>query len=213
MITVFLRTVIFYLFTVISLRIMGKRQLGELETPELVVTILISDFATMPVHDTDIPILYAVIPIVTLVLFEIFSSEIALHSVKYRSFLAGNYSVIIDDGVLDQAQMRRAQVTIDEVMEQIRQKGALSVRDVKFCVLETSGKMSVILKDEVADDSLPVPLIVDGRVLGRNLKKIGLSRPNLRALLADNGVKAPREVFWLSDDGKGKYTFIRRQMR
>ena len=213
MITVFLRTVIFYLLTVVSLRIMGKRQLGELETPELVVTILISDFATMPVHDTDMPILYAVIPIVTLVLLEIFSSEIALHSVKYRSFLAGNYSVIIDDGVLDQAQMRRAQVTIDEVMEQIRQKGALNVGDVRFCVLETSGKMSVILKDEVGSSAFPIPLVVDGRVIGRNLKKAGLDRPKLRALLADNGAEGPREVFWLSDDGDGNYTFIRRQAR
>ena len=211
MATVFLRTIIFYLLTVISLRIMGKRQLGELETPELVVTILISDFATMPVNDPDIPILYAVIPIVTLVLFEIISSEIALRSVRFRSFLAGNYSVIIDDGVLDQKEMRRAQVTIDEVMEEIRQKGGLSVEDVKFCILETSGKMSVILKDTVSRRSMPVPLVVDGRVLGRNLRKTKTDRKKLYSILAANGAARPKDVFWLSDDGSGKYTFVRRE--
>lgn len=206
MATIFLRTVMFFCITVLSLRLMGKRQIGELEPTELVVTILISDISTLCLQDINLPVLYAVIPISVLVIFEVITSVLSLKSPAIRRAFSGNYSVIIENGKLNQSEMHRAEVTLDEVMEEIRKKGGLVLEDVQFCVLETSGQMSVILKKDTKHKKVPIPLIVDGCLLKKNLKKAGLTRPLVEEMYRRHGAKTEKDVFWLAlQDGAESY--------
>ena len=206
MAAIFLRTVLFFCITVLSLRLMGKRQIGDLEPTELVVTILISDIATLCLQDINLPVLYAVIPISVLVIFEVITSVLSLKNPAIRSAFSGDYSVIIENGKLNQSEMHRAEVTLDEVMEEIRKKGGLVLEDVQFCVLETSGQMSVILKKDTNHKKVPVPLIVDGCLLKKNLKKAGLTRSRVEEMLRRHGAKTEKDVFWLAlQDGTESY--------
>ena len=196
---IFIRTILLYLLTVIALRVMGKRQIGELEPTELVTTILVSEIATLPLQDMRLPLLYSVVPILALVAFEMLSSVVSLNSSGYRSFLSGEYNIVINDGRIDIKQMKKAQLTVDELMEELRQHGILDVCDVRFCILETSGKMSVIPKSS-DQRSLSHSLVVDGRPVGRNLKKLGLSARDIAAIAGKHGLRV-KDVFLMTACG------------
>ncbi len=195
---IFIRTFIFYVITVLSLRIMGKRQIGELEPTELAVTILISELATLPMQNIDIPIIYAVIPIFALVAFEMLSSVFALKSSVFRTFLSGRYNLIIEDGKINQKEMSKTQLTMDELMEELRKGGALSPEEVRFCVLETSGNISVLLKKTTNVKTFPLPLIVDGKPVKTNMKKLGFSKIDMINELQKRGISSFSQVFWMS---------------
>ena len=196
MAVILIRTVILYIFTVLTMRIMGKRQIGELETSELVVTILISELVTLPMQDADYPLVYAFIPVFALVGMELLTSVSLMKSRLFRNFLSGSYSVIIADGKLNQQEMSRSQITIDELMEELRQKGALNIDEVKFCILETSGK--IILKKDCQSTALPAMIIVDGKLVKSNLMKAKMSRSQISGILKKYQVKSEKDVFFLS---------------
>lgn len=176
---ILLRTVIFYILTILAIRLMGKRQIGELEPAELVITIIISELATIPMQDREYPILNIIIAIISLISLEIFSSTISLKSRTAESVLAGRYNVIVENGVINQKEMKKTQLTVSELYEEIRQNGAMDINDVKFCILETSGKMSVLLKKDTVQNSIPYPLIVDGKILYENLLKANITEEQL----------------------------------
>ena len=169
-----LRTIIFYFITIIALRFMGKRQIGELEPSELVITILISELATIPLQDPESPGINIITAVFALVAIEIIFSELSLKSTAVSSFISGKYNIIVENGKINQNEMRKAQLTLGELFEEIRSSGALSINDVKFCILETNGKMSVFLRENTKQKSVPVPLIVDGKILKKNIQKVGL---------------------------------------
>ena len=183
MLITFIRTVIFYLITIIAIRVMGKRQIGQLEPTELVVTIMISELATMPIQDIDSPIINTVISIFSLVALEILISVLSMKSQALRYSVSGKYSILIDDGKINIDEMRKVQLTVDELMEELRQKGVLNPEDVRYCILETSGKMSVFSKKTTEKESLPLILISDGKVVKNNLKGLGLKRKDLENLV------------------------------
>ncbi len=183
MLVTFIRTVIFYLITIIAIRMMGKRQIGQLEPTELVVTIMISELATMPIQDIDSPIINTVISIFSLVALEILISVLSMKSQALRYSVSGKYSILIDDGKINIDEMRKVQLTVDELMEELRQKGVLNPEDVRYCILETSGKMSVFSKKTTEKESLPLILISDGKVVKNNLKGLGLKRKELENLV------------------------------
>ncbi len=183
MLITFIRTVIFYLITIIAIRMMGKRQIGQLEPTELVVTIMISELATMPIQDIDSPIINTVISIFSLVALEILISVLSMKSQALRYSVSGKYSILIDDGKINIDEMRKVQLTVDELMEELRQKGVLNPEDVRYCILETSGKMSVFSKKTTESESLPLILISDGKVVKNNLKGLGLKRKDLENLV------------------------------
>lgn len=181
----FLRTIVLYLLIVVTLRILGKRQVGELEPSELVVAILISDLAAVPMQDIGIPLLSGILPIITLLAMELLASEISMHSLRFRAFLCGKPVFIIRDGVVDQKAMRDNRLTIDELCCSLRQSGILNIQEVQFAVLETSGQLSAFLYPRYApltagDDNkkpkvpeYPVTVISDGRIIEENLNMIG----------------------------------------
>ena len=208
---ILLRTVIVYAIVVFSLRVMGKRQLGELQPSELVVTILVSNLATMSIENTDVPLLGSVLPIFTLVIFEVLVSLLTLKSNALRKFIYGNTRVFIRDGVIDQKEMRTLRWSIDDLMEQLRINSIFDVNDVSFAIVETSGKLSAYLKYSErpatpAVMSLETPengdspayiVISDGTVIEENLLLCGLDRKWLDALMLQNGINS-RNIFLMT---------------
>ena len=144
--TTFLRTIILYLLVVTGLRIMGKRQVGEVQPSELVVAIMISDLASIPMQDVGIPLLSGVIPIFTLIMVEIALSQISLKNRKFRKLLTGKPSVIIHNGKILREEMKKLRFNHDDLTEQLRIQGYVRIEDINFAILETNGQLSIIPK-------------------------------------------------------------------
>lgn len=144
----FYRTIILYLIVVVSLRIMGKRQIGELQPSELVIAIMISDLATIPMQETGIPLASGVIPIVTLIVLEVLSSFWSLKSKKFRTFATGRPSMLVENGQPNIVEMRRLRFNYDDLMEELRLWGLNDISEVQYAILETGGQLSIILKEE-----------------------------------------------------------------
>ena len=218
----FLRTAILYLVIVVTVRVLGKRQVGELEPSELVVAILISDLAAVPMQDIGIPLLSGVIPIFTLLALELLISEISLHSLRFRAFLCGKPAFIILDGKIDQRAMNRNRLTMDELSECLRMSGILDVSQVKFAVLETNGQLSTFLYPKYAsltagdagkkvqELEFPVTVISDGRVLEENLTALGFDIEWLRQQLF-RAQTVQNDVFLLTATKSGSIHLVKKE--
>ena len=213
------RTLILYIAIVASMRIMGKRQIGELEPAELVVAVLISELAAQPLQDIGTPLIYGLVPAVTLVICEILVSAGIVKSIRFRAFLCGKPSVIVRDGKINQQEMKKNRLTVDELLEQLRKKGVTDLQSVQYAILETDGKITPILssmhqpvtpKDmqlSVQETGYPVLVINEGRVLTDNLRYLGLSEQWLHEQLNARNIPSPREVYLFSVDEFGRVTF------
>lgn len=216
MVTAFIRTIILYLVLIIGLRLTGKRQIGELEPIELVLTLLLSDLASVPMQDFGIPLLNGLVPILTLLSLSTLFSYFSLRSVRFRSLVCGEPAIIIRDGKLLQNVMRHNRLTLDELLEELRGQGVCDIDDVKYAILETSGQLSVLLRSDcqpitarqlgkqVKDDVfLPTILINDGRLMRSNLRQRGLDEIWLQEELHRQHLTDTSEVFLLSIDPAG----------
>lgn len=224
MATAFFRTVILYLLLVAALRLGGKRQIGELEPIELVLTLLISDLASVPMQDFGLPLLNGVIPIITLIALSTLFSAISLRCVRFRDLVCGQPALVIRDGKLYQETMRRNRLTLDELFEQMRGQGITNLNDVEYAILETNGRLSVLPRSDrqpvtpkqlsinVVDDvSLPTIIINDGRVLTGNLKQSGRDERWLQQELKRQGAAHSRDVFLLSVDEQGTVVCLKKE--
>jgi uncharacterized membrane protein YcaP (DUF421 family) len=209
-ITAFSRTIILYFLIMLALRVTGKWQLGQLEPSELVLTMMISDLAAVPMQDFGIPLAAGVIPILTLFSLSLLISHLALHHLRFRSLFFGTPSVLIRDGRVQQEIMRKNRYTIDELLEELRAQGYSSIEDIKYAVLENSGKLS-LLPREKGDVTLPVVIISDGRILDVNLKQRGLNRVWLEKQLAKQKISSPQEVFLLTVDEYNAVFLIKKE--
>lgn len=144
----FLRTVLLYVIVTIVIRMMGKRQVGELEPTELVVTIMISELASIPMQEPGIPLASGLIPILTLFVLEVLFSFLALKNKKIRRFVSGKPSVLVHEGKIDIQEMRNIRFNRDDLMEQLRLSGCANIADVQYAILETNGQLSVLLKKD-----------------------------------------------------------------
>lgn len=142
----FLRTIILYILVVTGLRIMGKRQIGEMQPSELVVAIMISDLATIPMQDIGIPLMSGIIPIFTLIITEILLSALSLKHRKFRHFITGKPSVIIHNGKVLKKEMKKNRFNTDDLREQLRIQGYTKTENIHFAILETNGQLSIIPK-------------------------------------------------------------------
>lgn len=217
MATAFIRTIVLYFLIMLGLRLLGKRQIGELEPIELVLTLLISDLAAVPMQDFGIPLLNGVIPIVTLLALSMLLSWGSTRSIRLRRLICGSPTALILDGTLQQDAMRHNRFTLDELIEALRAQGVTDLTTVKYAVLETDGHLSVLLysrhqpatpqqlgRSVKEDTFLPRVFINDGRVLDDALTLAGLDRAWLSRRLHENGYRDASEVFLLSLDGAGK---------
>ncbi len=208
-------SVIMYALLILFMRVMGKRQLGQLEPSELVVTILISEVASTPMADPTKPIYYGAVPVFVLFLTELAMSLIMAKSVRLRTLLAGKPSLLIVHGRIDQAQMRRNRFTPDELAEALRSQGALDLNQVQYAILETDGQLNVIMDPAdrpvtagqmglaEADAGYPMIVVNDGRVLEENLRLLGLDSRWLEKKLREQGVSSPRDVYLMTVDAAG----------
>jgi len=221
MATAFIRTILLYLLIMVGLRLLGKRQIGELEPIELVLTLLISDLAAVPMQDFGIPLLNGVIPILALLSLSMLLSWCSVRSIRLRRLICGSPAILIRDGVLQQNAMRHNRFTLDELIDELRSQGVSDLETVKYAVLETNGQLSVLLYPNeqpatpkqlgrpVKDDTfLPCILINDGCVLGQSLGELGLSHEWLMQQIHAHGYQDSREVFLFSIDGSGKILCI-----
>jgi len=224
MTTAFFRTILLYFILMTGLRLMGKRQIGELEPSELVLTLIISDLASVPMQDFGIPLVNGVLPIVTLLCLSMLLSYCNLKSVRFRALLCGQPALIIREGRIVQRAMAKNRFTVDELYEQLRGQGITELSSVKYAILETSGKVSVLpyTKDNpatpqtmgltVSDDvTLPVLLINDGRVLSDNLRHSGYDNAWLLRQLKERKLTSPKEVFLLTVDEAGSVVCVAKE--
>ena len=193
--SLFFRTFLFYAILMLSLRIMGKRQIGDAEPSDLAVTILISELVSTPLQNAEEPILNSLVPIAVLVVIEIAVAVLSLKNLRLRRFFQGRYGILAEDGKINQKELTKAHITVDELLEEIRQNGGVSVDEVRLCVLETSGRMSVIMKNGTTPAKLPITLVSDGKTIGRNLKECGISKETLEKFLSDEKIGI-KDVFW-----------------
>ena len=222
MLTILFRTVIVYVILIGTMRMMGKRQLGELEISELVTTLLISEIATLPIGDPQIPVIYAVIPLVTILALEVTLSVILLKCPRLKNVASTRPSVLIRHGEVDQREMRRIRITIDELISEIRQSGLSSLAQVDYAILEQNGKISVIPKKSaqpvtpkdvglrIAESGIFHALIEDGVINRYNMKQLGKTEQWLSARLAERAL-ALREVFFLGMDDGGALYWIEKE--
>ncbi len=219
---VFLRTVFFYFAILILLRIMGKREVGQLSPFDLVVSVLIAESAANSIETLEDPLLVGLIPIVTLTCLQIIISIISLKSKKLQSLINGRPTLLIEDGKINEENMRRSRYTIYELIEQLRLQKTPALNDVEFAILEMSGKLSVLPKANsravqpsdmgmnLPKEDLPALLVVDGKVNKQGLQALGNDEDWLHQELEKNGVSDIENLLVASIDRNGKL-FIQEQ--
>ena len=211
-----IRTFILYLLVVLIIRIMGKHQIGQLQPFELVITIMISELAAVPMQDTDIPLLNGIIPILTLLLIQISLSLLSLKSNTARKIICGGPSILIENGHIVQNELTRLRYSLNDLLEQLRIKNFPNIADVEYAILETSGKLSIIPKSQkrpvnpedlnlnIPYEGLSTALIIDGSLEQKNLQRLNLSEDWLRNELQKFQLTQWNEVFLASLDSSGR---------
>lgn len=224
MIITVLRTIVMYFFVVVILRLMGKRQIGELEPSELVVTIIISDIAAMPITNLGVPLVGSMLAILILLILEIFLSYLAYRSLRLRTLLYGKPSMFFQKGNLNQKEMQKQRFNLADLMEELRSNGVVSLDQVDYVLMETNGKVSVIMKAEnspVTPSDMrikPEPvrmsyvIIDNGNLVYNNMDRLGLNDEWLEKQLKSKNLKEIRDVFYLSfEQDSGKTVLIPRE--
>ena len=218
----FLRTFILYAAIVAALRLMGKRQIGELEPSELVVTILISELAAIPMQDVSVSLLAGLVPIATLISIEILISFLFLKSRRLRRIFNGRAAVIIRHGKLNRKKMADLRLTTDEVMETLRQNNIASPAEVKYALIEPSGQLSYVLYAQYqpvtasmlhltpADAGLPLIVVSDGKPVLGNLKQLNLEVKDIEKRIKKARIPSISAVFLMTLDDCGNM-FIQRK--
>ena len=209
------RTIILYLLIIAGVRLMGKRQVGELEPSELVLSLIIADVASVPMQDTGIPLLAGVLPILALLALTTILSVLTVKSAAFRDLLCGRPSLIIRDGVLDRREMARTRLTIDELLEELRGKGYTDPSSIRCAIWETNGSLSVLPWADrkppsarelgLTPEEAPLPRVVisDGRVVRDSLNALGRDEDWLLGLLRERGLDRPDQVFLLLANAAG----------
>ena len=224
MILSYLRTLFLYLVLILSIRLMGKRQIGQMEASEFVVTMLVANLASIPMQDGAIPLYSGLVPILTVLGAELVLSGLILRSVLLRRFFCGKPVILIDNGLILRENLRRTRVTLDELTGHLREKDVLDIRSVQYAILETDGSLSVFpfpdarpatageAKIRTQKQLLPITILEDGCLSRENLRKAGKDEAWLQQVLASHGsrkgdtllltVDGADRVVWIGKDGK-----------
>lgn len=201
---------------------MGKRQIGEMQPNELVVTLLISEIAAIPLQDTSQPILDGVVAIFTLVILEIIISVTAMKSITVRKLMNGKSAVIIKNGVVDQQAMKNVRMTVLDLVELLRGQNVFDISTVAFAVLEVNGNLSILLKSSEQPATsgdlklnkeaavLPLPVISDGKLINESLKALEADSVKIKKILDDNNTVI-ENVFLMTMDRDAKFTLIKKR--
>ncbi len=216
---VLIRSLILYILVIFSVRLMGKRQLGELQPSELVITILISNIATLPLEDTDIPLFLGITPILALVCFEVIVSWLNLVFPKFRKMISGSPKIIIRNGKTDPQILRELRFSVDDLMMSLREKEVFDIEDVQFAIVETTGNISVMKKQmkdtpdrqdfgmKVKNYDPPQVIVSDGKILPQSLKSMGIADGTVEKILKEIRIKLS-DVFIITVDTQGHFFIV-----
>lgn len=215
MLVTFFRTLILYTIVVIVMRIMGKRQIGQLQPFELAIAIMISELAAVPMQNTSIPLINGIIPILTLLIAQISLSLISLKSIRARGIICGKPSILVENGKIKEEEFRREMFTLNDLLEQLRIKNIPNIADVEFAILETNGQLSVIPKSQnrpvtpkdlqiqTSYEGIPLDIVIDGNINHLNLQKANLDEKWLRDELGKLNMHDIEKVLFASLDSEG----------
>ena len=218
----YLRTAFLYLVLILSVRMMGKRQIGQMEASEFVVTMLVANLASIPMQDSAIPLYSGLLPILAVLGMELTLSGLILRSVLIRRFFCGKPVILIDNGKILLENLRKTRVTLDELTGHLRSKEVLDIQTVQFAILETDGTLSVFPYPEHQPASardagirteqqyLPITIVEDGYVSEENLQKAGKTASWLENVLRQQGASR-QEVLLLTVDSAGHVVFFRKE--
>lgn len=208
MITVFVRAILLYVLVLIAIRVMGKGELAEIQPFEFVIILMVAELASLPMEDLETPLLNGVVAIGTLLVIQIVISYLNMKSGRIRKIVCGKPSILIDKGKINEKELRRLRINLNDLVEQVRAKDYPSIQDVEFAILETNGDLSIIPKEDkrtvtVGDlnlkssyGGLPTSLIIDGHIQYDNLQEVNLTEKWLISQLRTRGIKNPREVLF-----------------
>lgn len=222
MLTILLRTLIVYVILIATMRLMGKRQLGELEISELVTTLLISEIASLPIVEQKLPLIYAVIPLVTILTLEVSLSMMLLKCPRLKNVASSRPSILIRHGKVDQGEMRRNRISIDELISEIRQAGFATLEEIDYAIVEQNGKISVLPKKEAQpptarelgvssrESGVVHVLISDGRANAYSMALLDIDQSTLEHALAEQGVRQ-EDVFFLGCDDANNFYCIKKE--
>lgn len=215
MLITFFRAIILYIIVLIVMRLMGKREIGQLQPFELAISIMIADLASIPMTETGVPISNGIIPILGLLLMHLIISIINMKSIKVREIVCGKPSILIYRGKIDEKVLKKERFTINELQERLRGNSIVNLGDVEYAILETSGEVTVIQKPEKRNtipedfnikpdyEGIPYDLVVDGKIMYKNLKSIGKNYAWLKNQVEKFNMK-PEEALVVTIDGKGQ---------
>ena len=222
MILSYARTLVLYAALIMGLRVMGKRQIGQMEPSEFVVTMLVANLASIPMQDGGIPLFSGVVPILTVLGLELILSALSLKSIRFRKLLCGKPVILIENGNILQNNLRRTRITIDELTGHLREKDVLDLRSVQYAILETNGNLSVFPypkeKPASARDAgiqaqkqyFPITVISDGKILSENLQKAKKDTRWLQRVLREQQAQL-RDTWLLTVDGADHIYFCRKE--
>lgn len=206
MLIITIRTILLYLLIVFSLRLMGKKQLGELQPSELVTTIMVSNIATLALEDASVPMLMGIVPILMIVCLDVIMSGITLKSLTIRKIISGSVRVIISDGVIDQKELKNLRYTIDDVTEAMREQGIFDISQIQYAIVETNGKINFLQKEDPPKNP-PEVIVKDGIINTNGLSRAKLGEGWVKEILKENGTEIS-SVFIMSADSDGQYQIV-----
>ncbi|MBO4524490.1 DUF421 domain-containing protein [Ruminococcus sp.] len=216
MCVVLIRSVMLYILVIFAVRLMGKRQLGELQPSELVITILVSNIATLPIEDINIPVIVGVTPILSLVCFEVITSWITLRFPKLRKLISGSPKIVIQNGKIKRETLRELRFSVDDLLMALRNKDVFNPDEVQFAMVETTGSISVMKKQSVETPTRsdlgitaeeidpPVLIISDGRFIENAIESMKLSRSVVEMILSSHNIRV-KDVFLMTADNSGSF--------
>ena len=215
MINIFVRVIILYTLVLLIMRLMGKREIGQMQPFELVIAIMIADLASIPMSDVGVPLFNGIIPILALLILQLLISIVNLKSINVRKVICGVPSILIFRGKIDEKVLKKEKFTINELQERLRENNVFNLGDVEYAILETSGQITVIQKPnkrnltpedmgiEPEYEGIPYDLVIDGVVMNENLKAIGKNY-NWLVKQAEKFKIKPEEALVITYDGKGQ---------
>lgn len=219
-----IRAAILYVFVILMVKLMGKRQIGQLQPAEFVITILISEIVTVPMQDNSLPLLSSILAVLLLVSLEIFLSAASLKFAKLRTTVEGNSIIVIRDGKIEQRELKRLRITIDDLTAALRQKDVFDISDVQYAIVETNGSLSVLLKPEkqtvtaemlnirTGKNGMACTVISDGKIRKSAFTECNMSDEQLFEIMKDHSLKA-NDIMLMTADKNGKINIVRRDQK
>ncbi|MCM1285058.1 MAG: DUF421 domain-containing protein [Bacteroides sp.] len=219
----FIRAGIIYVFVIIAIRLMGKRTVGEMKPHELVITILVSAVAAIPLEDNSMPLAYSIIPILLFASLEITASVISMKSLWFRNLLQGRPIFIIRNGKLDQKKLKKLRFTMDDLVDALRQKDVFDISHVQDAIIETNGSVSVLLKAEeqpltaktvkinTEENGMPMIIVLDGKMVSEYFSDEKIDRAQIELILKTNSTKEEKTMLFTIDNNRNIYKIDKEQ--